>query len=102
MKLQNSPLEQTLLLSLDNMSGNTICHHDDIQIDEYGSHEVPSLINVILTPSIPQTIGSGGNGGVTKSKVTFSYMDKKPDIDTKLNEVVFHKNKQDIFRSNSF
>ena len=37
--------EQPLLSSQDNISYGTICHNDDVQIDDDGSKEVSSLIN---------------------------------------------------------
>ena len=54
------------------MSDVTVFHVDDIQIDDDGSHGLPSLINAGFAPSIPQGRGSGGNGGTTQNEyVTF-------------------------------
>ena len=51
-----------------NMSDGTIHHHDDIQIDDVGSQEMPSSININLTPSITRARVNGGNSGTAKNK----------------------------------
>ena len=49
------------------MSDSTAHCVDDIQFDDDGSHGLPSLIRVGLTPSIPKARGSGGNGETTQN-----------------------------------
>ena len=86
-QLQNSSPEETLLSSQDNMSDDTICHHDDkIEIDDDGSEEVPLSINVSLALFIHKTQSSGDNCGTTKNKyVTFiSHVDEKQVVNIKL------------------
>ena len=75
------------------MSDGTFCHNDDIWIDDEGSQELPSPINVSFAPSIPQARGNGSNGGTTKNKywTYFSKMDKNQILTSNSMKLLFLK-----------
>ena len=90
LRSKNYSPEQTHLLSCDNINDGTVCHIDDIQIDDHRSQGLPTSINFRFVPSIPQERDSGCNGEPTQNKYVnfFFQIREKSDIDIGLNKIV--------------
>ena len=65
------------------MSGGSVHHMDNIEIDDDGTQVLPKSVNIVFTSSIPQERETGDHGRTTQNKHVnfFSCMDEKSDID---------------------